>query len=95
MSEAQAAGRTQRPPRKHVQGVVVSDRMDKTIVVQVERTTAHPRYHKVLRVRRKYYAHDQDNQAKIGDTVEIASTRPLSRLKRWRLVRVLGTAAPR
>ena len=90
MSEQQpGASRCQ---RKMVRGVVVSDKMDRTIVVQVERTTAHPRFHKVLRMRRKYYAHDQDNQARVGDKVEIASTRPLSRLKRWRLVQVLERA---
>lgn len=89
MSDPQVSPRRQ---RKRLTGVVVSDKMQQTIVVQVERVTRHPRYHKVMRVRKKFYAHDQDNTAKVGDKVEIASTRPLSRLKRWRLVQVLEKA---
>ncbi|TAH34934.1 MAG: 30S ribosomal protein S17 [Planctomycetota bacterium] len=93
MSQADAVTTApERTPRKRLRGVVVSDKMDKTIVVQVERTTHHPRYHKVLRVRKKFHVHDQDNAAKLGDLVEIAGTRPLSHLKRWRLVQVLERA---
>lgn len=95
MSETTPASKPARPGRKVLHGVVVSDRMQKTIVVQVERTTSHPRYQKVLRVRKKYYAHDQGGEARTGDKVEIMSTRPLSRLKRWRLVRVLERAGVR
>mgnify|MGYP003591439423 CR=1 FL=1 len=78
--------------RKTRTGVVVSDRASKTIVVKVDRRKAHPKYHKVVTVSKKYYAHDENSEAKIGDTVEITETRPLSKLKRWRLVAVLKRA---
>lgn len=84
----------QRGQRKVLRGTVVSDAMQRTIVVQVERIAMHPRYRKTVKVRRKFYAHDQEEQARIGDVVEIMSTRPLSKLKRWRLVRIVQ-AAPR
>ncbi len=77
------------PDRKTVRGVVVSDRMDKTIVVRAERLVLHPRYKKYVRKFTRYYAHDEKEQAKLGDTVAIAMTRPLSKLKRWRLQKVL------
>jgi len=82
----------ERGQRKLLRGKVVSNKMDKTITVQVERVKRHPLYHKTLRVRRKFHAHDEANEARIGDMVEIASTRPLSKLKRWRLVQVLDRA---
>ena len=82
----------ERGTRKSMQGVVVSDKGDKTIVVQVERTTRHPLYHKIIRKRKKYHVHDEANQAKSGDVVEIMGTRPLSKLKRWRLVRIIESA---
>lgn len=82
----------ERGTRKSMQGVVVSDKGDKTIVVQVERTTRHPLYHKIIRKRKKYHVHDEANQAKVGDVVEIMGTRPLSKLKRWRLVRIIESA---
>ena len=75
--------------KKRLQGVVSSDRMDKTVVVRVERTLRHPRYGKYIRLRSKFMAHDAHNEAHIGDTVEIEETRPLSRHKHWRLVRIL------
>ncbi|UCC48110.1 MAG: 30S ribosomal protein S17 [Gemmatimonadota bacterium] len=75
--------------RKTRVGSVVSDRMDKTIVVSVERRYTHPLYGKQLKGHKRYYAHDQDNQARIGDVVRIEETRPLSRLKRWRLVEII------
>ncbi len=78
--------------RKERVGFVVSDKMDKTIVVRVDRRVRHPRYEKVLTRSARFYAHDEKNQAKIGDRVRIAETRPLSRLKRWRLVEVVETA---
>jgi small subunit ribosomal protein S17 len=84
---------SERGNRKGVVGVVVSDRMDKTITVRVDRLVKHPRYRKFLSRRSKYYAHDEKNEAGVGDTVEIAETRPLSKLKRWRLVRVVTRAA--
>ena len=72
--------------RKERTGVVVSDAMDKTVVVQAERRIQHPVYGKFLRRSKKYYAHDEQNEAKKGDQVRIAETRPLSKTKRWRLV---------
>ena len=79
-------------PRKLLRGKVVSNKMNKTITVQVERVKRHPLYHKTLRVRRNFHAQDEANEARVGDVVEIASTRPLSKLKRWRLVQVLERA---
>ncbi len=87
--------RPARGQRKALRGTVVSDAMERTIVVQVERMARHPRYRKTIKVRRKFYAHDQENQAKVGDVVEIMSTRPLSKLKRWRLVRIIQSAPRR
>jgi small subunit ribosomal protein S17 len=75
--------------RKERTGVVLSAAMNKTIVVQVERKTRHPLYGKEMRQIEKFYAHDEDNKAKAGDKVLITETRPLSKLKRWRLVKVL------
>ena len=76
--------------RKTREGVVVSDCQNKTIVVEVTRRTSHPLYKKVVKSTKKYYAHDEENKAKVGDKVTISETRPLSKLKRWRLVEVHG-----
>jgi small subunit ribosomal protein S17 len=81
-----------RNDRKVRQGVVVSDVQDKTIVVRVQRTTTHPLYSKTIRVSKKYHVHDEANDAKVGDTVRIVETRPLSKLKRWRLAEVVERA---
>jgi len=81
-----------RNDRKVRQGVVVSDVQDKTIVVRVQRTTTHPLYNKTIRVSKKYHVHDEANDAKVGDTVRIIETRPLSKLKRWRLAEVVERA---
>ena len=81
-----------RAARKERQGVVVSDKQDKTIVVRVERRTTHPLYGKTISVSKKYHAHDETNDAHIGDTVRIVETRPLSKLKRWRLAEVIERA---
>ncbi len=70
-------------------GVVVSDKMQKTIVVRVDRTTLHPVFGKVIKKSVKYKVHDEKNTAKIGDKVKIKETRPLSRDKRWRLIEIL------
>ncbi len=70
-------------------GSVVGDRMDKTIVVSVERRFAHPLYGKQVTRHKKYYVHDEENQARVGDVVKIVETRPLSKSKRWRLVEVV------
>lgn len=76
----------ERSTRKVKTGVVVSNKMDKTVVVNVERTLPHPRYGKIIRRNRKFYAHTDLDQLQIGDKVVIAETRPLSKLKRWRVV---------
>lgn len=78
-----------RNARKVQEGIVVSDKMDKTRVVLVKWQTTHPRYHKVLRRSTRFYAHDEKNDAHAGDRVEIVETRPLSKLKRWRISKVL------
>jgi small subunit ribosomal protein S17 len=79
-----------RGQRKVREGAVVSDRMDKTIVVSVERRFAHPLYGKQVKRHKKYYAHDEDNAARVGDVVRIMETRPLSKKKRWRLIEVVS-----
>ncbi len=78
-----------RGQRKVREGAVVSDRMDKTIVVNVERRFAHPLYGKQVKRHKKYYAHDEENTARVGDVVRIMETRPLSKNKRWRLIEVV------
>jgi len=78
--------------RKTKTGRVVSDKMDKTIVVSVERLARHPLYKRVIRLTTKFKAHDEDNDARTGDTVLIEESRPLSATKRWRLVRVVARA---
>jgi small subunit ribosomal protein S17 len=70
-------------------GLVVSDKMQKTRIVRVERLVRHSKYEKVMRVREKFYAHDETNQSKAGDSVRIQAARPLSHMKRWTLVEVL------
>jgi small subunit ribosomal protein S17 len=78
--------------RKVLVGRVLSDRMDKTVVVQVERQKRHKLYGKVLTTRAKFKAHDDENACKIGDLVRILESRPLSREKRWRVVEILESA---
>lgn len=70
-------------PKRILQGTVVSDKTDKTVVVEVERRYTHPLYRKVVRRSKKYHAHDEANTAKIGDWVRIQETRPISKTKRW------------
>ena len=72
--------------RRQVRGRVISDKMDKTVVVEVERTVKHPRYHKYIKHVRSFKAHDEDNSCKVNDMVVIEESRPLSRTKRWRVV---------
>ena len=79
-----------RGKRKLRSGVVVSSKMDKTAVIEVERVFPHPFYQKVVRVSKKIKAHDERNECSIGDLVEIMETKPISRDKRWRVVRVVG-----
>ncbi|QCR20070.1 30S ribosomal protein S17 [Agrococcus sp. SGAir0287] len=90
--QAQAADTVQRGYRKSRQGYVVSDKMEKTIVVEVEDRVKHPLYGKVIRTSSKVKAHDEQNSAGIGDRVLIAETRPTSATKRWRLVEILEKA---
>ena len=75
--------------RKTRTGEVVSSRMDKTIVVRTVTRVPHPKFGKIVKQMKKFYAHDEQNQAKPGDTVRIMETRPMSKLKRWRLVEVV------
>ncbi len=75
--------------RKQLVGVVTSARMQKTIVVKVTRLVQHRLYQRVVRVSKKFYAHDENGEARPGDTVRIVETRPLSKLKRWRLAEVV------
>ncbi len=77
---------SERNKRKVRVGVVVSDKPDKTVIVTIERRLAHPLYGKGVAQTKKYYAHDEKNEYKVGDTVRITETRPLSKLKRWRVI---------
>jgi small subunit ribosomal protein S17 len=86
MSETTVASRSHRKERV---GEVVSDKMTKTIIVRVERRFRHPQFKKVVRRYRKFYAHDEKSEAKLGDRVRIQETRPLSKTKSWRLVEVV------
>ena len=79
--------------RKTRRGIVVSDKMNKTVVVRVERLTRHPQYTQVIKRARKFKAHDEHNECRIGDVVEIVETRPLSKDKRWRVTEILKRAA--
>ena len=78
-----------RGTRKELTGDVISNKMSKTIVVRVERRFPHPKFKKVVTAFTKFYAHDEKSEAKVGDKVRIEETRPLSKLKRWRLVEVV------
>jgi small subunit ribosomal protein S17 len=81
-----------RKDRKVREGLVVSDKMDKTVVVSVEDRRKHPRYGKVMRQTARLKAHDENNECGVGDRVQIMETRPLSATKRWRLVKILEKA---
>ncbi|MCE2486651.1 MAG: 30S ribosomal protein S17 [Desulfurellaceae bacterium] len=78
--------------RKTRQGIVVSDKMDKTVIVRVERLVQHPMYRKYVRQRKKYKVHDPENRCHLGDRVSIVETRPLSKEKNWRVQTVLRPA---
>jgi small subunit ribosomal protein S17 len=97
--KAEAHSRTATPPREHVvgqqkvrQGVVVSDKADKTITVRIDTARRHRRYSKIVRTSQNLHAHDESNDAHIGDTVIVREARPLSRTKRWRLIQVVERA---
>ena len=78
--------------RKELVGNVISDKMNKTVVVSVQRTKKHPLYGKYIRVNKKYKAHDEENKAVVGDTVRIVESRPISKEKRWVMAEILGKA---
>ena len=86
---AAAAAAEHRGNRKERIGEVISNKMTKTIIVRVERRFAHPRFKKVVTGYKKFYAHDEKSEAKVGDRVRIQETRPLSKTKRWRLVEIV------
>lgn len=88
-------GTERRGRRKEREGTVLSAKPAKTIVVQVDRTFRHPRYEKVITRWRKYYVHDEKDEAQPGDRVRIMETRPLSKTKRWRLVEIVRRAPQR
>ena len=92
MTNEQAKLVTERNARKSRTGLVVSDKMDKTVVVAIERRVPHPIYGKMITRTKRLKAHDEENSAKVGDTVRIVETRPLSKDKRWRLVEILDRA---
>jgi small subunit ribosomal protein S17 len=90
MAENTTPTQPARRPRQSKIGVVTSARMQKTIVVKVTRRMQHPQYKRVMSVSKKFYAHDESGEARPGDTVRIVETRPLSKLKRWRLAEVVA-----
>ena len=89
-SETATTAPVERGARQEMTGVVTSAKMQKTIVVKVTRTVQHPVYQRVVRRAKKYYAHDETGEARVGDTVRIVASRPLSKLKRWRLAQVIA-----
>jgi small subunit ribosomal protein S17 len=90
VSEEQAT--QERNRRKARTGVVVSDKMDKTVLIAMDRKFRHPRYGKIVRRSSKLAAHDENNDAHVGDTVRVMETRPLSKTKRWRVVEIVERA---
>jgi len=85
-----APAKTERHQRQELTGVVTSAKMEKTIVVKVTRLVKHKLYTRVMKVTKKFYAHDEKREARLGDTVRIVETRPMSKLKRWRLAEVVN-----
>ena len=92
MSEIVENTPVEAPRRKTLKGLVVSDKMEKSITITVNRKKKHPRYDKIITLTKKYLVHDHKNEAGIGDFVLIEETRPLSKNKRWRLVEILEKA---
>ena len=92
MAEQDTGARPERRSRKTREGLVVSDKMQATVVVAVTERVRHPRYGKTVQRTRKLYAHDAENDAKVGDRVRVTETRPLSKLKRWRVTEVVERA---
>ena len=92
MAEAQTVADTQRGLPKVREGIVVSDKMEKTVVVAITRKIRHPEYKKFVRKTKRYIVHDKDNQCSVGDVVKIIETRPLSKKKRWRVQSIVTKA---
>jgi small subunit ribosomal protein S17 len=92
MAEMTNQAATERNARKSRTGLVVSDKMEKTVVVAIERRVPHPVYGKMVTRTKRLKAHDEENSAKVGDTVRIVETRPLSKDKRWRVVEIMQRA---
>jgi small subunit ribosomal protein S17 len=89
-----AAGTEEKASRRNEKvGNVVSTKMQKTIVVEIEMRKAHPKYKRVMKTNKKFYAHDEQNSARVGDVVRIRETRPLSKLKRWQLEEIVRRSA--
>ncbi len=86
---AEASGAEERAGRKVRRGVVTSDKSNKTVTVMVERKFAHPLYGRLIKRTKKYHAHDENDEYRVGDTVSIVETRPLSKTKRWRVIELL------
>jgi small subunit ribosomal protein S17 len=89
MTETDTTDSARNSRRKVREGVVVSSKMDKTVVVKISRRVAHPLYKKIITKFNKFQTHDEKNEAQVGDLVEIMETRPISKTKRWRLVRIV------
>jgi len=89
MTETDTTDSARNSRRKVREGVVVSSKMDKTVVVKISRRVAHPLYKKIITKFNKFQTHDEKNEAQVGDLVEIMETRPISKAKRWRLVRIV------
>ena len=92
MTEQNAQSEGERGYGRTLRGVAVKTKMQKTIIVEVVRTVRHPKYNKFLKKRARYYAHDERNEAGIGDVVRVVETRPTSKQKRWRLVEIVEKA---
>jgi small subunit ribosomal protein S17 len=93
LTPAQAPAPVSRSNRKERVGEVIANKMTKTIIVRVERRFPHPKFKKVITGYKKFYAHDEKSEAKVGDRVRIQETRPLSKTKRWRLVEIVERGA--
>ena len=89
----ETTGQEKHPSHKILIGTVTSNKMKKTIVVEVTRKKSHPLYARVISIRKKFYAHDENNEAHVGDVVRIEESRPLSRLKRWTLKEIVRRTA--
>jgi len=93
MSEATVEKVAKQSHRNEKVGQVVSTKMEKTIVVEVEMRKAHPKYRRIIKMNKKFYAHDEQNSARVGDVVRIRESRPLSKLKRWQLEEIVRRSA--